>query len=172
MNQIIVKTHHLKKGKELNKEKLTREIVINKCWGGFGLSHDAIMLYAEYAGFKLYPFVEIREKKGVEWSSCTGKFKSYIDERSKSNPYDLIFYSKKPLKRDGTYEEYSWFSVDNIKRDDSALTKVVKKLKEKSFDTHAELKIVKIPDDIKWEINDYDGMESIEEKHKSWGLTL
>lgn len=30
------------------------------------------------------------------------------------------------------------------------------------------LKVVEVPDDIKWEIHDYDGMETIEEVHRSW----
>jgi len=146
-----------------------REIVINKCWGGFGLSHEAIMLYAELAGFKLYPFVEIREKKSKGWSPTTDKNKPYVDEGSKDSPYDLIFYSKKPLKSDGTYENGSWFCDDDIKRDDENLVKVVEMLGDKSFGEHAELKIIKIPANIKWVIDDYDGQESIEEEHKSWG---
>lgn len=32
----------------------------------------------------------------------------------------------------------------------------------------AELKIVEIPDDIAWEITEYDGMEQIEEVHRIW----
>jgi hypothetical protein len=34
---------------------------------------------------------------------------------------------------------------------------------------HAQLVIVEIPDDIEWEIDEYDGVESIHEKHRSWG---
>ena len=29
-------------------------------------------------------------------------------------------------------------------------------------------KIIEIPDDIEWEIDNYDGIESIHEKHRSW----
>ena len=32
------------------------KVVINACYGGFGLSHKAIMRYAELKGFKLYPW--------------------------------------------------------------------------------------------------------------------
>lgn len=151
------------------KNMKTKEIIINKCWGGFGLSHRAMMLYAKLSGFKLYPFFEEREKKGEKWSPTTGKFKPYRGEKSKDNPYDLIFYSKKPLKKDGTYEEDSYFSDYNIGRDDKNLVKVVKMLGKKSFSGHTKLKIVKIPANIKWKIHDYDGMESVEEEHKSWG---
>jgi len=33
----------------------------------------------------------------------------------------------------------------------------------------AELSIVDIPDEISWEISDYDGWERVEECHRSWG---
>ena len=32
----------------------------------------------------------------------------------------------------------------------------------------AELKIVEIPDGVDWEIVEYDGLESVHEKHRSW----
>ena len=32
----------------------------------------------------------------------------------------------------------------------------------------AKLFIVSIPDDIEWKIEDYDGMETVHEKHRSW----
>jgi len=39
---------------------------------------------------------------------------------------------------------------------------------EKSSGTCAELVIVDIPDDIEFEIDDYDGMETIRELHRTW----
>ena len=33
---------------------MSQEIVVNKCFGGFGLSESAIMLYAEKKGITLY----------------------------------------------------------------------------------------------------------------------
>ncbi len=32
----------------------------------------------------------------------------------------------------------------------------------------AELKIIDLPDDVNYQINDYDGHESIHEQHRSW----
>ena len=32
----------------------------------------------------------------------------------------------------------------------------------------AKIRIVDIPDDVDWEIDDYDGIESIHELHRSW----
>ena len=35
-------------------------------------------------------------------------------------------------------------------------------------DRYAKLRIVEIPDDVDWYISDYDGMEEVEEVHRSW----
>jgi len=128
------------------------KIVINECYGGFGLSHKAVMEYAKLKGFKLYAFSD-------------GKGKGY-------KPYNgedtfMIFYSKKPLKN-GKIANKDYFSPRDIKRHDPELVKVVKKLKEKANGSHAELKIVEIPDGISWSIEDYDGQEWISEIHRTW----
>jgi len=34
---------------------------------------------------------------------------------------------------------------------------------------YANLKIVEIPDDVNYYISDYDGMEAVEEAHRTWG---
>ena len=39
---------------------------------------------------------------------------------------------------------------------------------EKSSGEFASLEIVDIPDGVNWEIDDYDGIETIHEVHRSW----
>ena len=131
------------------------KIVINKCFGGFGLSHKAVMQYAELKGFKLYPFVETGE--------CH-RFKPYG-----GGEVFLIHYSKAPLLDNGSYLEDSYFSDRDIERTDPILIKVVEELKEKANGHSAKLSVIEIPDDIKWEIDEYDGIETVHEKHGSWG---
>ena len=33
---------------------------------------------------------------------------------------------------------------------------------------HAQLRIVDIPDDVNWYIDDYDGIETVREHHRTW----
>jgi len=132
-------------------------VVINNCFGGFGLSHDAIMRYAELEGLKLYPFID-------DGRFGDNKYKPYVN----SEKAFFISYSKKPLNEDGTYVGGSLFSEGDIKRDNPNLVKVVKEMKEKANGDCADLKIVEIPDNVEYAIYDYDGMESIHEKHRSW----
>jgi hypothetical protein len=58
--------------------------------------------------------------------------------------------------------------LSGIKRDDPQLIKVVKELGEAAAGDCAHLKIVKIPRNVKWEIEEYDGLEWVAEKHRRW----
>lgn len=39
---------------------------------------------------------------------------------------------------------------------------------EAASGVHASLKIVEVPDDVEWEIEEYDGREWVAEKHRVW----
>jgi hypothetical protein len=111
------------------------KIVINKCYGGFGISDEAAQ-YMIDNGLVLTDFDPA--SYGEDWPEYLGtREKSYIEL--------------------------------NVKRNDPLLIQAVEELGEKSFGNHARLRIVEIPDDVEWEIDDYDGMESVAEKHRRWG---
>ena len=93
-----------------------KRIAINKCFGGFGLSDEALDLYKAKTG----------------------------------------------MKKDD--EVYVW----DIKRDDPDLIEVIEELGPMSYGDCAELKIVEIPDNVEWEIEEYDGTEWVSEVHRTW----
>lgn len=111
------------------------KIVINTCFGGFGLSDEAIRLYAQLAGIAL---VEGPRDYGV---TC--------------------FYI-------GSVTEDNYFTEYDLARDDGFLIEVVETLGEKANTRYAHLKVVEIPDDVEWQIEEYDGIEHIAEKHRTW----
>jgi hypothetical protein len=149
------------KTKSTKSASKTQEIVINDCYGGFSLSHKGVMLYAKLAGFKLYAFTDTRGKDGHL------DFKHFVP--CAGNKHDwMVHYSKKPLKKDGTYVEDSYFHARDIPRDDKNLISVVKQLGKKADGDCAKLKIVKIPVGVKWEISEYDGIEHVAESHERW----
>lgn len=55
-----------------------------------------------------------------------------------------------------------------IKRNNKNLVKVVQEMWKESWGEFAELKVVTIPSGIKWQIWEYDGVEWIAERHKTW----
>lgn len=89
------------------------KIVINKCFGGFGLS-------------------EVAETR-------------YKNETGNEN-----------------------VSYWNMKRDDPILVSIVEELGEDSWGDFAELSVVEIPNDVNWEIEEYDGKEYIAEVRRKW----
>ena len=55
-----------------------------------------------------------------------------------------------------------------IPRNHPALVQVVEELGKEANGMFAELKVVEIPDDVEWEIEEYDGVEWVAEKHRVW----
>jgi len=91
------------------------KVVINKCYGGFGITKKCLKLYNKLSGKK---------------------------------------------------EEYDF----DIERHDPFLIKAIEQLGEKeSSDACANLRIITIPDGEEYEIDEYDGIETIHKKVDNWG---
>lgn len=119
------------------------KVAINKCFGGFDLS-DAV------------------HEKLIELG--VPHYKTWDDIPKGDAPY--IVDSDSPSLSFGKY--YSNFR-DDEKRTHPLLIKAIEEIgEEKASGRFGNIKIVEIPDDIKWKIDDYDGIESIHEKHRSW----
>lgn len=55
-----------------------------------------------------------------------------------------------------------------IDRADPALIQVVEELGTEAGGDFSRLKIVEIPDDVLWQIEEYDGIEHVAEVHRTW----
>jgi len=65
-------------------------------------------------------------------------------------------------------EKGKYIDFDDIPRNDELLIQLVEEMGEKANGDFAELYIVEVPDDVNWEIEDYDGMETIREISRCW----
>jgi len=92
-----------------------QKIVINRCFGGFGLSDKACEMYNDRKGF----------------------------------PADMV-------------------TPYDIPRDDADLVAIVEELGEKASNRLSALKVVEIPDDVQWTVEEYDGLEHVAEVHRTW----
>jgi hypothetical protein len=92
-----------------------RRVVINDCYGGFGLSDEAFERYKQMAGIT-----------------------------------DPVFL---------------YYEID---RDDPYLIKVIKEMGDLANGPCSQLKIVEIPADVEWIIQEYDGIEWVAEEHRTW----
>lgn len=108
-------------------------------------------------------------------NSCFGGFslseegvREYLKRKGKtlyvkSDKYHFNHYYTSPDMTDESY-----FYDRDIKRDDPDLVAVVKELGKKANGDCASLYIVKVPANVQWTIEEYDGSETVEEVHRSF----
>ena len=138
------------------------KIVINACHGGFGLSDEAVIRYHEIKGVPLWI------TKDKQYNSITHYW--LVPESERIEDVGDEFYKMTMDERNAYNQKWSeqTFSVYDLKRDDPVLVQVVEELGDLVNSRYSELKIVDVPDDIFWEIGEYDGLEHVAEVHRTW----
>ena len=136
------------------------KIALNKCYGGFRLSPIAIKEYLKLKGKECFFY-----KKDYE----TKLFNKISIEKATGFSQILTKDFGDTIKDGRKVSEDNYFYDYDIERDDTDLIKVIEMLGENiASGEFAEINIVEIPDGISWELDDYDGIESIHETHRSW----
>jgi len=137
------------------------KVVINTCHGGFGLSHEAMLRYAEIKNIKLYP--EETKYGFIRYNTVPPHQRT---SENVENWHELPIEERQKLNEQWRSER---LYDDEIPRNDEALIKVVEELgSDKASGRFADLKVVNIPDKVEWEIDEYDGMEKVAEVHRTW----
>ena len=97
------------------------KVAINRCYGGFSLSQDAITLYRELT-----------------------------KNKSPSRPQE-------------------WNPSYDVARDDPDLIATIETLgPQAASGQFSQLRVITIPVDVPWVVQEYDGIEWIAEKHRTW----
>jgi len=99
----------------------------------------------------------IKTLKGIQYvviNSCHGGF-------------SLSDRATREYKAMAGITDPKWYERD-ISRDDPYLVKLVRELGMGANGTYANLKIVEVPGDVEWQIEEYDGNEWVAEKHRTW----
>ncbi len=60
------------------------------------------------------------------------------------------------------------FHSQHIPRDDEHLIAVVELMGSEASNKYSDLKIVDVPDDVNWYVEEYDGREWVAERHRTW----
>jgi hypothetical protein len=141
------------------------KVVINRCFGGFGLSKEACQRYWDIKGQQV-------------WIEDDTKFKSFglftvwlvpPEDRLESKEGEA-FYSMSMEERkvyNEKHSEQTWYYRD-VDRNDPTLVQVVEQMGDAANGSHSELAVVEIPDGVQWEIDEYDGREHVAETHRTW----
>lgn len=141
-------------------------IVINKCYGGYGLSPAAFVEYYARKGVQLFAYVLAdRFSRGHEYRRLTA---------NDTNKYLFTAYFTKDhgdtwsWNNGQTSEDVGYVRDDDIPRDDPILVDIVREMGSAANGNHAQLHVVEIPDGVEWTIEEYDGTEWISECHRTW----
>jgi hypothetical protein len=127
------------------------KIVYNACFGGFGLSREAVLRYAEIKGVTVYhrpdgfgmshyylcPQEEYERLRKEEEESTTTGWRRY----ARSNAL--------------------YFSPSDIARNDPALVQVVEELDDKASGSYSKLRIKELEAGTMYRIDEYDGSETV-----------
>lgn len=144
------------------------KIVINACFGGFGISDAGYTKLIEW-GVPVKAYTEqVRD-------AATGLYKpepanegQIIFDRDLTPPdetTELGRLAKSCRASMGRYWE-TWLEKD---RTNQMLIRLVEEMGDAANGQCAKLRVVEIPDDVKWEIDEYDGYEKVAEQHRTWG---
>ena len=142
-----------------------KKIVINNDYGGFGLSYAAVLRYCELKAIEVWA----EQDKGSVWKdSWTYWLVSPDAERSLLG--GVGFYELSPSERaeNNRRLDTQVLCPRRIPRDDLALVQTVEELGAEASGQCASLKVVEIPEDVAWEIKEYDGLEHVAEVHRTW----
>ena len=140
------------------------KVAINAAHGGFGLSPDAIRLYCKKAGLPCFFF-------DLSYKSKNDKYEvMYTPTDTPTGALRWTVFTI-PNPHDNLKEAYKYHFTDSF-RDDRAnkhLIEVIEELGSKAASgPFAKLKIVEVPDDVKWHIAEFDGWEWVAEDHRKW----
>lgn len=152
-----------------------KKVAINCRHSGFSLSPFAIEAICKKKGIPCYFFRDQFDKEyKLIYVPCTVHeaaeaflFSAY----NVPNPQDFKLDEK---DADGLYKSANAraqeISIDirPSNREDKDLIDVIEELGEKSWGKHSKLKIVQVPEDVKYTIEEYDGNEWVAEIHRTW----
>lgn len=129
------------------------KVLANSCFGGFGLSTEAHEWLIKNKGWKVTEY---------------GADNRPIDKDAElvKDPHPMSRFSK--YHETDKVEKWSgdnWYAI----RTNPDVIECVEVLGSKIASSGlAEIRVAEVPDGVEWEIDDYDGIETIREKHRSW----
>lgn len=136
-----------------------KKVILNKDYGGFGISKKGYELYVKKKGLDLYMYE----------TEFMGKDFIY-----KKTDNDVLFtqYFTKDFGDNADISEKDYrhynLNLDEGHREDPILIEVLEELKEEANGNYSNLKIVEIPDDLDYVIDNYDGIETLHQKVQEW----
>jgi hypothetical protein len=138
------------------------KVVINTCFGGFGLSRMAVERYLGLKGITVYTEVDKYELEHY-WLVAPGPER--VMETTNEQWWEMT--DEERMAHNARWESQVFYDRD-LERNDPLLVQVVEELGQAASGQFAQLEVVEIPDGVEWVIEEYDGNEHVAEKHRTW----
>ena len=122
------------------------------------------MRYLDLKGITVYP--EQRKNAWKFWTYWLMKPEDRFEVKENEEFYAMSMEERQAHNQ--KYSDQTFGVYEDISRDDPVLIEVIEELGDAANGDCAELAIVEIPDDVEWEISEYDGREHVAEKHRTW----
>lgn len=140
------------------------KLVVNKCYGGFSVSHEAIMRYGELKGYDVVLYT-----RDDDTEADFAVYRRITDEEFETLSLWEIMYVVNPPE--GETFELHYDDPDLVeflstydfekRRAEPEFIQVVEELGTRANGRFANLRLVEIPDGAEWNISDYDGLETV-----------
>jgi hypothetical protein len=131
------------------------KVILNKCYGGFDVSDAAYHRYAEKKGIEIFTY-----------SLTSGLDYEKTDRKSGFVHYLTKDFGDFVKQEDVNDEDILYLNAEM--REDPVLVEVVEELGKGASGAYGELKVVEIPDGMKYVIDEYDGYEELHEDVPTW----
>ena len=122
------------------------KVIINRCFGGFELSDEAYEWLIKNRRWRVTEF----DKDG----NCKDKTAQLVKTDRKSSFYGKYWLVDEDKKKIRTHKDL----IDCVETIGS----------KRASGRVSELEIVEVPNNVEWEIDEYDGNEWVAEKHRRW----
>jgi hypothetical protein len=146
------------------------KVVINKCFGGFGLSDAA---YEQLIAWGVPAIKYSEQERGPDglyrpqpMNDGEVIFDNELILPGESERHDKLYHTYKG--RSSMTQRY-WDCWTRNSRSHPLIVRLVEELGKRASGACAELAVVEIPDGVEYEISEYDGHEHIAERHRTWG---
>lgn len=154
------------------------KVLISKNYGGFTIPYYIMEEYAKKTNKPIYYYLEGYLENGKKFTKL-----NFLELEEK---YQFSLRYKEKDFGDILQAEYSSdnfqeilgeiishetdYKIENLRTNETLINIVEENMSLMNNDNQnfAKLKVVEIPDDVDWEVEDYDGVEWIAEKHRVW----
>lgn len=146
------------------------KVVINKCYGGFSISPEAALWLYE-KGFDEPEFATPVDEYWTDKYNGHHMFGKEANLRKWREYLATADHSKRDSLFVTVFTPDEKFVLDcrPKTRDHALLVECVETMGEAANGSCSNLKIIEIPDGVKYVVQEYDGLESVAEAHAVWG---